>query len=155
MQHWAADREALLDAKLGGLRAGLRLNPDQEKLWGPFEAAVREAAELRMDHMKERMEMMRGMKGQDMGDDDGGPGTPVDRLETIAKRLSEAGAAIKKIADSAQPLYASLDDSQKRIFGMLSREMMMMGRDEGMMESHGAAAWGARRHDGEGHDEEQ
>jgi hypothetical protein len=27
MQHWAVDREALLDAKLGGLKAGLRLTP--------------------------------------------------------------------------------------------------------------------------------
>ena len=54
--HWAADHEALLDAKLGGLKAGLRLNPDQEKLWGPFEAAVREAAQLRMKHMMSRME---------------------------------------------------------------------------------------------------
>ena len=68
MQHWAAEHKALLDAKLGGLKAGLKLNPDQEKLWGPFEAAVREAAELRMQHMASRMEMMHrggpGMMGR-------------------------------------------------------------------------------------------
>ena len=39
MQHWAADHEALLDARLAGLKAGLKLTPDQEKSWGPFEAA--------------------------------------------------------------------------------------------------------------------
>ncbi len=68
--HWAADHEALLDAKLGGLRAGLRLNPDQEKLWGPFEAAVREAAQLRMKHMMSRMERMRGVEGPGMMEPD-------------------------------------------------------------------------------------
>ena len=45
MQQWAADHEALLDAKLAGLKAGLKLTPDQEKLWGPFEAAVRAVAD--------------------------------------------------------------------------------------------------------------
>jgi len=43
MQHWAADHEAMLDAKLAGLKAGLKLTSDQEKLWAPFEAAVRDA----------------------------------------------------------------------------------------------------------------
>ena len=107
MQHWATDHKALLDAKLGGLKAGLRLNPDQEKLWGPFEAAVREAAELHMQHMMSRMEMMHGgggpgMMGKDtmgqgmMGreaneDEEGGSGSPVDRLEAMADRMT-AGA---------------------------------------------------------------
>ena len=34
---WAADREVMLDAKLAGMKAGLQLTPDQEKLWTPFE----------------------------------------------------------------------------------------------------------------------
>ena len=58
MQHWAADHEALLDAKIAGLKAGLKLTPDQEKLWGPLEAAVRDAAALRMQHMGDMMERM-------------------------------------------------------------------------------------------------
>ncbi len=39
MQRWAADREAVLEAKLTGMKAGLKLTADQEKLWGRFEAA--------------------------------------------------------------------------------------------------------------------
>jgi hypothetical protein len=31
-QQWAADRETMLDAKLAGMKAGLRLTADQEKL---------------------------------------------------------------------------------------------------------------------------
>lgn len=159
MQHWATDHEALLDAKLAGLKAGLRLNPDQEKLWGPFEAAVRSAAEMRMRHMMGRMEMMRGGPGMGPEDEDeeGGPASPVDRLEAMADHLSEAGAAIKKVADTAKPLYASLDDTQKRLFGMLGREMMMVGhRHGGMMGGHHHHRWGGPPHEsGDGPDEEE
>ena len=52
MQRWAADRETMLDAKLPGMKAGLQLTPDQEKLWSPFEAAVKDAAKARMDAMQ-------------------------------------------------------------------------------------------------------
>jgi hypothetical protein len=30
----------------------------------------------------------------------------------------------EEVADSGKPLYASLDDQQKRVFGFLAREMM-------------------------------
>jgi len=135
MQHWAVDHEALLDAKLGGLKAGLRLTPDQEKLWAPFESAVRDAARMRMEHMQgmmDRMEEMRHMDN-DMGMEEGEAMSPVDRLDRMANRLTQAGAALQKVADAAKPLYASLDDSQKRIFGFLAHEMMTMGHGPGEM----------------------
>ena len=146
----AVDHEALLNAKLAGLKAGLGLNPDQEKLWGPFEAAVRDAAQLHMQHMKDRMERMHGMAGPDMGEDEeeGEQASPIDRLEAMADHLSEAGAAMKKVADAAKPLYASLDDTQKRLFVMLSRDMMMLGHGHGgMMErrrDNGMGSWPSR-----------
>jgi hypothetical protein len=159
---WEADHEALLDAKLGGLKAGLKLTPDQEKLWAPFEAAVRSAAQMRMQHMQammERMHTMRnGMDDQDVTDrpdmmemDEGGEGaSPINRLAAAADRMSQAAAAMKQIADSAKPLYGSLDDSQKRIFGFLAREMLMMGRGPG-----GMGGWHHRHHGDEGGPDEQ
>ena len=153
MQNWAADHEAFLDAKLAGLKAGLRLTSDQDKLWPPFETAVRDAATLHMDQMKSMMERMRKMhqmmqgmkKSDDMQDEDmkgmnaAGPAvSPIDRLEAMGQRMSDRGAAIKKVADAAKPLYASLDDSQKRRFALLGREMFMMGhRHHGMEMMHG------------------
>lgn len=127
MQHWAADHEAMLDAKLAGLKAGLRLTSDQEKLWPPLEAAIRDAAKLHMEQMKSMMDRMRNMHETMM---QGGPGeavSPVDRLEALGQHMSARGAAIEKVADAAKPLYASLDDSQKRRFVLLGRELFMMG----------------------------
>ncbi len=114
MQHWAADREAVLEAKLTGMKAGLKLTPDQEKLWGPFESAVRDSAKMRMDAMQEMMEAR----------DHGERMSPVDRLDAMADRLAKAAASLKTIADAAKPLYASLDDSQKHSFGALGRMLM-------------------------------
>jgi zinc resistance-associated protein len=137
MQHWAADHEALLDAGLAGLKAALKLTPDQEKNWAPFEAAVRDAAKMRMEQAKAMMDRVQKMRDwmehmQDTKEakDMGAAGqaiSPIDRLEAMAQRMSERGAALKKVADAAQPLYASLDDSQKHIFRLLGHEMMMMG----------------------------
>jgi LTXXQ motif family protein len=114
MQQWAADRETVLDAKLAGMKAGLGLAADQEKLWAPFESAVRDADKSRMDAMGEMMRMR--SQGEHM--------SPIDHLEAMADRLSQGATNIKKIADAAKPLYDSLDESQKHKFGMLGRMLM-------------------------------
>jgi hypothetical protein len=142
MQHWATDHQALLDAKLAGLKAGLKVTPDQEKLWGPFEAAVRDAAEMRMEHMRAMMDRMRGTMGEGAE-----RRSPVDRIEMMAAHMSEAASALTKIADSAKPFYASLDDSQKRIFGWLGRELLMMGQGHPGMGMMGHEGMGMMRHD--------
>jgi hypothetical protein len=114
MQRWAADRETVLDAKLAGMKAGLGLTVDQEKLWGPFQSAVQDAAKSRMDAVRQMMQTR--AQGEQM--------SPVDHLEAMANRLSQGATDIKKIADAAKPLYDSLDESQKHKFGMLGRMLM-------------------------------
>src|SRR3981189_35973 len=49
------DRAAFADARIAAVKAGLKLTPDQEKLWPPVEAAVREFAKMRIDRAKARM----------------------------------------------------------------------------------------------------
>ena len=141
MQNWAADHEAFLDAKIAGLKAGLTLTPDQEKLWPPFEAAVRDAAKLHMDQMKSMMgrmqkmrQMMRGSENSEAMGAAGQAVSPIDRLEALGKGMSARGAAIEKVAEAAKPLYASLDDSQKRRFALLGRALFMMGHGHRGME---------------------
>jgi LTXXQ motif family protein len=129
MQHWATDRETMLEAKLAGMKAGLGLTADQEKLWGPFESAVKDADKSRMDSVGAMMRMH--AQGDRM--------SPVDRLEAMSDRLSQGATNVKKIADAAKPLYDSLDESQKHKFGMLGR-MLMPERSRfamDMMHHHG------------------
>ena len=127
MQHWADDHAAMLDAKLAGLKAGLRLTSDQEKLWPPFETAIRDAAKLHMEQMQSMMERMQKMHETMMQGESGEAVSPIDRLQAIGHGMSARGAAIEKVAEAGKPLYASLDDSQKRRFVMLGRALFMMG----------------------------
>ena len=53
--------------------------------------------------------------------------SPIDRLEAFGQGMSARGAAIEKVAAAAKPLYASLDNSQKRRFGLLGRKLFMTG----------------------------
>jgi LTXXQ motif family protein len=105
MQHWAEDHEAMLDAKLAGLRAGLRLTSDQEKLWPPFETAIRDAAKLHMEQMKSMMERMRKMHETMMQGEPGEAVSPIDRLEAMGQHMSARGAAIEKVAEAGKPLF--------------------------------------------------
>jgi LTXXQ motif family protein len=134
MLRWTADHEALLDARLAGMKAGLKLTADQEKLWGPFETAVRDASKARMDDMRQMMQNRES--GERM--------SPLDRLEAMAGRMAQGAAELKTIAEAAKPLYASLDDTQKRNFALLGREMLMQGG------GHPMAMMGMGRHHGDG-----
>jgi hypothetical protein len=109
------DRAAFLDAKIAGVHAGLKLTADQEKLWPPVEAAVRDFAKIRMDRANARMNAQQG-PAPDMQRD----GDPVARLRERAENMATSAAAMKKIADAADPLYKTLDDGQKRRLTILT-----------------------------------
>src|SRR6266446_5392493 len=109
------DRAAFTDARIAAVKAGLKLTPDQEKLWPPVEAAVRDLAKLRIDRANARMNARR-----DDSQDAQKPDDPVARLRERADTMATTAAAMKKIADAADPLYKSLDDGQKRRLAILT-----------------------------------
>ncbi|TFV40595.1 hypothetical protein E4K66_07010 [Bradyrhizobium frederickii] len=111
------DRAALVDARIAAVHAGLKLNADQEKLWPPVEAAVRDFAKLRIDRANARMNAGPG----DAGKDADRPEDPVARLRQRAEDMGATSAALKKIADAADPLYKTLDEGQKRRLAVLTR----------------------------------
>jgi len=124
MQHMRMnpeDRAALLDARIAGVHAGLKLTPDQEKLWPPVEAAVRDFAKLRVDRANARM------KAREEGQDEQKPEDPVARLRERADNMATSAAALKKIADAADPLYKTLDDGQKRRLMLLTHRQRRFG----------------------------
>jgi hypothetical protein len=136
-QHWPApwrgafamsrdDMSAMTDARIAGVKAGLRLTPDQEKLWPPVETAARDLAKLRAERMSERRDAMRDRRS----DDARGPGdrrSPDELFERFQRRaddMTASATAMKKLSDAAEPLYKSLNDDQKRRLVMLVRPGM-------------------------------
>jgi hypothetical protein len=129
MHHWAADHEAMMDARLGGMKAALKLTPEQNPLWEAFESAVRGGAKASMDDMSEMME-----EGERL--------SPVERMDAMANHTARRAEALKSVAQTAKPLYNSLDDTQKHRFDLLGRGMMMAGSGP-MWEDEGGDAGGS------------
>src|SRR5258705_179171 len=50
------DRAAFTDARIAAVYGGVKLKPDQEKLWPPVEAAVRGFAKLRIYRVNDPMD---------------------------------------------------------------------------------------------------
>jgi hypothetical protein len=105
-QRWA---EAALDAQLKGMKSSLRLTADQEKLWSPFESAVKDGAKARLAALQKEQ---------------GGALSPMDRLNATAERVAQSTASLTKIVEAAAPLYATLDDAQKHRFITLGRMLV-------------------------------
>jgi zinc resistance-associated protein len=119
------DRAAFVEARIAALHAGLQLSPEQDRNWPAFEAAIR-------DLVKNRRERVEAWRNQQPTAD------PTERLQRRADALSSAGAALQRLAQAQGPLYASLDEGQKRRFAMLAQRLSpgmagMMGGGEGMM----------------------
>jgi hypothetical protein len=109
------DRAAFVDARIAAVHAGLKLNADQEKLWPPVEGAVRDFAKMRIDRANARMKAE-----ADQSQDAQKPDDPVARLRQRADAMATTAAALKKIADAADPLYKTLDEGQKRRLAILT-----------------------------------
>ena len=115
--HWrasAADMGAFTDARVAALHAGLKLNADQEKNWPAVETALRDLAKVRSERLAARASAEK-------------PKDPIERLATRADAMETRGAALKKLADTAAPLYKGLDDAQKHRFMVLARTEHVFG----------------------------
>ncbi len=110
------DRAAFADARIAAVKAGLKLTPDQDKLWPSVEAAVRDFAKLRIDRANARMNAQR----DDSKDSQKPQQDPVTRLRERADNMAATASAMKRIADAADPLYKTLDDGQKRRLAILT-----------------------------------
>lgn len=108
----AEDREAFTAARVAALKAGLQLTAEQETHWAALETALREIA----DDYEERREERREERGQRSRPN------PVEFLDMRAAQLRERADHLSKVAEAAKPLFDSLNDAQKRRFGILVRD---------------------------------
>jgi LTXXQ motif family protein len=95
------------DARTARMKADLRLTPEQEKNWSGFESAMRDMGKKQAD----RQVALRDERAQRSGSVD-----IIDQMRQQADAQIDRSNDWKKLADAAQPLYASLDDQQKRRF---------------------------------------
>ncbi len=123
--------QAFVDARIAAIHAGLKLSPDQEKLWPAAESAVRDAFAA-MHAAREKMRASGGEKPD-----------PIVRMRRMAEMSMMRAQNLTKVADAAQPLYASLDDDQKWRLRVLLRAVHM----------HGMHGMGMMRHGGGGENE--
>ena len=98
---------AQADARTARIKADLRLTSDQEKNWPGFESVMHAIGMKRAD----RIVAFRAERGQQKQQAD-----VIEHLKRQASVLGERAADVKSLADAAQPLYASLDEQQKRRF---------------------------------------
>lgn len=139
-QQMAEFAGAMSDARIAALHAGLRLTPDQEKLWPTLESALQDASKQRIERRAERRAERAERAKTDTSktdtskndaatDDSAADETAkaerpdvIERLRERADGMVERGETMKKLADAAAPLYDSLDEAQKRRFGVLFRQ---------------------------------
>jgi LTXXQ motif family protein len=91
------------DARTAKMKVDLNLTADQEKNWSGFASAMQKQADRRI--------AVRDARAQQHGTFDA-----LDEMRKSADAQIERSNDRKKLADAAQPLYASLTDQQKSRF---------------------------------------
>jgi len=81
-----------------GAQGWFETDPDQEKNWPAYEAAIRNLAKLRVERYQEQKSA-----------------NPIELLRQRAEDLAAASTALKQLADAEEPLFNSLDDAQKQL----------------------------------------
>lgn len=140
------DRQAFVDARLAGAKAGLRLTPEQEKLWGPVETAARAIATERLERM-EQMRKWRESRRENRGEARERPDF-MGTIDRMADNRAKSAANLTAFRDAMKPLWASLDERQKRLLPQLVRPMRAELRGMGGRGERGG--WHHRRHHGGG-----
>lgn len=94
-------------ARAAQLKADLRLTPEQDKNWAGVQGAL---VDVWRKQAEER-QSWRNARANEAGSTD-----LIEQMRKTGDDQIERGNNLKKLADAAQPLYASLDDQQKRRF---------------------------------------
>ena len=102
------DRAAFLDARIAALHAGLKLSPEQERLWPGVESGMRTAAQGAMESYQKFKDAPAG-------------GNLVDLIRQRGENAVVRGQNLQAIANAAAPLYAALTEEQRRRLPVLIR----------------------------------
>jgi len=111
--------EGRLEGRITEMKQALKLNDAQLKLWAPVEQQLRTGFAARQqarEEFEQRLEQRR----------QGGTAerpSLADRLDRISKRMTERAQRMQAFTEAFKPFYASLNDEQKAVAGVVLRDM--------------------------------
>lgn len=114
-----ADLAALTDMRVDVVKAALQLTPDQEKYWPAIEKAIRDRAKNRQARLAEAAKRAAERRDSNAADTLGNR-NPVDFMRRRAAALEQRGADLKRLADTWEPLYQTLNPVQKKRVAVLA-----------------------------------
>ena len=112
-------RARLLEGRIAMAKTALNLNSEQLKLWGPVEQQLRTAAAARQQRWQERRQLREKLRQS--GEARQRPSL-AERLDRAAERSAKRAERLKAFAEVFKPFYASLNDEQKAVAGVVLRQ---------------------------------
>ena len=107
------------DANIERIKNELKLTPEQEKNWSGFSSAMHYLGHNGADRLNLRIARAKRDPPDDI----------IEQMRNEAQFLVDRAQDQRNVADSAEPLYASLDDKQKQIF---IDEMVRLSHERGL-----------------------
>jgi len=107
------------DADIDRIKNELNLNPEQEKNWSGFSSAMHYLGHNGADRLNLRIARAQRDPPDDI----------IEQMRNEAQFLVDRAQDQRNVADSAEPLFASLDDKQKQIF---IDEMVRLSHERGL-----------------------
>ncbi len=107
------------DANIDRIKAELKLTPEQERHWTGFNSAMHYLGHNGADRLNLRIARAKRDPPDDI----------IEQMRNEAQFLNDRAVDQRNVADSADPLFASLDDKQKAIF---IEEMVRLSHERGL-----------------------
>ena len=117
-------RARLDEGKLAMAKTALKLTPDQEKLWTPIEAQIRDTFKMRETKRAEH-QAMREQREKDRTE--GKKPDMAAGIDKMAQMMSERASRMTAFAGAFKPFYATLSEEQKDVLRPLMHQLSPMG----------------------------
>ena len=114
-----AEQNQLTDMRIDLVKAALQLTPEQEKLWPPVEAAIRNRGEDRRARIAKVRETV-GRRADQNSVDVLKNRDPIAFLQRRSEALAQRSADLDRLAEAWQPLYKTLSPEQRQRMGALA-----------------------------------
>ena len=113
------DQNTLMDMRIDLTKAALDLTPEQQKLWPPVEAAIRNRGEDRRARIAKVRETV-GRRADQNSVEVLKNRDPIAFLQRRSEALAQRSADLDKLAEAWQPLYKTLSPEQRQRMAALA-----------------------------------